>query len=177
MNKPLDLSRVKVYSNTKEDAIKAISLIGEKVYMSNDENFSDYTKGELLAVRYGKDSTIVKYPFLCGFEIYSHYMYIILCKDAKFKEEEKEKILRPFKDVIEFRTVTGRGIGGVITYKKKNNDAEYTVLINGYVRLNDNVLGIYLGRRSYTFKELRDDYLYLHVDVSSSEWKPFGMEE
>ena len=173
MDRKLDLSNVKIYANAKCDIVDAIDLIGEEVYLSDDENFRSYMEGHLLEVKYAND---VAYPFLGGYEVGS-YKYFILAKDAKFVEEEKEKILRPFKDVIEFRTVTGRGIGGVITYKKKDNDAEYTVLINGYVRLNDNVLGIYLGRRSYTLKELRDDYLYLHIDVSSSEWKPFGVEE
>lgn len=171
MDKKLDLENVRIYTNAKCDIVDALDLIGEGVYLSDDVTFESYRKGNLLEVKYANDVT---YPFLGGYEVGS-YKYFILAKDAKFVEEEK--ILRPFKDVIEFRTVTGRGIGGVITYKKKDNDAEYTVLINGYVRINDNVLGIYLGRRSYTLKELRDDYLYLHVDVSSSEWKPFGVEE
>ena len=171
MDRKLDLSGVRIYSNTKDDIVDAINLIGEEIYLSDDVTFESYRKGNLLEVKYANGVT---YPFLGGYEVGS-YKYFILAKDAKFVEEEK--ILRPFKDVIEFRTVTGRGIGGVITYKKKDNDAEYTVLINGYVRINDNVLGIYLGGRSYTLKELRDDYLYLHIDVSSSEWKPFGVEE
>ena len=171
MDRKLDLSGVRIYTNAKCDIVDAINLIGEEIYLSDDVTFESYRKGNLLEVKYANGVT---YPFLGGYEVGS-YKYFILAKDAKFVEEEK--ILRPFKDVIEFRTVTGRGIGGVITYKKKDNDAEYTVLINGYVRINDNVLGIYLGRRSYTLKELRDDYLYLHIDVSSSEWKPFGVEE
>jgi len=171
MDRKLDLSGVRIYTNAKCDIIDAINLIGEEIYLSDDMTFESYRKGNLLEVKYANGVT---YPFLGGYEVGS-YKYFILAKDAKFVEEEK--ILRPFKDVIEFRTVTGRGIGGVITYKKKDNDAEYTVLINGYVRINDNVLGIYLGRQSYTLKELRDDYLYLHIDVSSSEWKPFGVEE
>lgn len=183
MNKKLDLKNTRIYSSTMGDILYALMHVGEEVYLSDDEDFNTFTKGKLIGVRYISDwaySTYTEYPFV-GSSVEDGGLviskYFILAKDAKFKEEEKEKILRPFKDVIEFRTVTGRGIGGVITYKKKNNDAEYTVLINGYVRLNDNVLGIYLGRRSYTFKELRDDYLYLHVDASSSEWKPFGIIE
>lgn len=165
MCRKLDLSGVRIYK--KEDAAEAISLIGQDVYMSNDEKFEYCYKNKLAGVQvmgYGIP------PFLgdtgMGIEACK---YLILEKDAKFMK----KNLRPFKDVNEFITTTGRAIGNVITYKKKDSDAEYTVLFNGYVRINDNVLGIYLGGRSYTLKELQDDYVYLHAD----EWKPFGVEE
>lgn len=176
MDRQLDLSNVRIYSNTKQDIVDAIDLIGEEVYLADRADFGLHTKAKLTGVICAEDDDS---PFFrgAGNQHQWGYKYLILAKDAKFKEEEKERILRPFKDIKEFRTVTGRGIGGVITYKKKDSDAEYTVLINGYVRVNDNILGIYLGRRSYTFKELKDDYLYLHADITSSEWKPFGMEE
>lgn len=169
MCRKLDLSGVRIYTNTKCDIIDAMNLIGEKVYLSDDVNFESYEEGNLEEVSYAND---ISYPFLgeCGI---GACRYLILAKDVKFKKEEKEKILRPFKDVNEFIITLGRAIGNVITYKKKDSDAKYTVLFNGYVRINDNVLGIYLGRRSYTLEELKDDYLYLHAD----EWKPFGIEE
>lgn len=175
MNKPLDLSRVKVYTNTKEDAIKAISLIGEEVYMSNDENFSDYTKGELLAVRYGKDSTIIKYPFLCGIERYSHYMYIILCKDAKFKEETS---YRKFNSIDEFEFVTqnhfSMGDSVIIRNKKTLNESE---LVYGGYFVNDlfEVL-ICLGAFAFTLQELFKVYEF-HINDCLEEWHPFGIKE
>ena len=169
MCRKLDLRNVRIYANTKDDITDAINLVGEEVYLSDWADFRGYDKGNLLEVKYAHG---VLYPFLGGYEV-RPYKYFILCKDAKFKEEETPKKLRPFKDVEEFRTTIGCAIGNVITYKKKDSDAEYTVLFNGYVRVNGNVLGIYLGRRSYTLEELRNDYLYLCAD----EWKPFGVEE
>lgn len=168
MTKELDLSEVRIYSGIRDDAKDAMDLIGQEVYMANDENFSDYTKGELLAVRYGKDSTIVKYPFLCGFERYTHYMYIILCKDAKFKEKE----LRPFKSVQEFIKEIECKIGDVITFKRKDLDAEYTMIFNGYVLVKGDALVVYLGAACYTLEELMD-YLY----YKGGEWHPFGIIE
>lgn len=169
MCRKLDLSGVRVYTNTKADVRDAIDSVGGRVYLSDDVTFESYKEAELAEVNYTNSTA---YPFFGG-NGEGCFKYIIRAEDVKFKKEEKEKILRPFKDVNEFRTTIGCAIGNVITYKKKNNDAEYTVLFNGYVRLNDNVLGIYLGRRSYTLKELKDDYLYLRVN----EWKPFGVEE
>lgn len=175
MNKPLDLSRVKIYSNTKEDAIKAISLIGEKVYMANDENFSDYTEGELLAVRYGKDSTIIKYPFLCGIGRYSHYMYIILCKDAKFKEETS---YRKLKSIDEFEFVTqnyfSMGDSVIIRNKKTLNESE--LVYCGYFVNDLSEVLICLGAFVFTLEELFKVYEF-HINSCFEEWHPFGVKE
>lgn len=176
MNRPLDLSKVKVYSNTKEDAIKALSLIGQDIYMSDDEDFSDYVKGELIGVRYANVSAYVNLPFLCricGIERRSnYYKHFILCKDAKFKEEKK---LRPFKSISEFCRETGiKNLGDTITIRIKNGKFGDVCIFNGYrTRLENNQIIVFLGVEGYTLEELKDDYCYL----KNCEWKPFGMEE
>lgn len=167
----LDLENVRIYSNTKAGIIDAMDLIGQDVYMSDDENFEDYYKYKLVGVKVIDD--YCRFLGNEGKETYTFaYKHFILVKDVKFKEE-KEKKLRPFKDIEEFRRKIGCAVGNVITYKKKNSGIEYSVLFHGYARINDNVAGIYLGRRSYTLKELRDNYHY----YNAGEWLPFGVEE
>lgn len=99
MDRQLILDDVKIYR--KEDAAEAISLIGQDVYMSNDEKFEHYCKIKLAGVQvlgYGIP------PFLgdIGIELEA-YKYFILAKDAKFKEEEKTEngIFRPYKNIEE----------------------------------------------------------------------------
>ena len=66
MDRKLDLSNVKIYTNAKCDIVDAIDLIGEEVYLSDDENFRSYREGHLLEVKYANDVT---YPFLGGYEV------------------------------------------------------------------------------------------------------------
>ena len=80
--KTLNLENVKIYTNAKCDIVDAMNLIGEEVYLSDDENFRSYREGHLLEVKYANG---VAYPFLGGYEIGS-YRYFILAKDAKFIE-------------------------------------------------------------------------------------------
>lgn len=178
MTEQLDLKSTRIYENTMGDILCAFAHLGEEVYLSDDKNFNTFTKGKLIGVSYihgWNDNAWTKYPFVGksveddGLEKSAHYKYFILAENAKFKEKK----LRPFVSIQEFIEETEREIGDVITYKKKNSDAEYTVLFNGCVRINGNVLGIYLGGRSYTFEELKDDYNYYNAGA----WKPFGIEE
>ena len=76
----LDLSGVRIYSNTKDDARDAIDLIGEEVYLSDDASFSSYNKGNLIEVSFSNEYS---YLFQGGFGI-EKYKYFILEKDAKF---------------------------------------------------------------------------------------------
>lgn len=178
MNKPLDLSKVKVYSNTKEDVIKAISLIGQDIYMSDDENFSDCVKGELLAVRYGKDSTIVKFPFLCGIygiERCAHYKYFILEKDAKFKDETS---YRKFNSIDEFEYVTQNNfsMGDSIIIRNKETHNESELVYGGYFVNDQSEVFICLGAFIFTLEELFKGYEF-HINDDLEEWCPFGVEE
>ena len=46
--KTLNLENVKIYTNAKCDIVDAMNLIGEEVYLSDDENFRSYREGHLL---------------------------------------------------------------------------------------------------------------------------------
>lgn len=168
MDKPLDLENVRIYSNTKDDAKEAMDLIGQEVYMSDDENFNDYAMCRLTGVQYSEDDN---FPFLGKNEegIFS-YIYFIPKKDAKFKER-KVKVLRPFKDISEFCVKTGCiEIGkDLITIRNKNTQKEYGLLYVGY---SDGE--VHLGGYILTFADLLKNYEYaLHI----FEWLPFGVEE
>lgn len=169
MDKPLDLDNVRVYSGTKDDVIDAMSLIDQDVYMSDDADFEDYYKYRLIGIRLVEGD-----PYVFVGSDYDAYKYFILAKDAKFKEE-KEKKLRPFKSVFEFNRETGcEKLGDVITFKMINGKFDETCIFTGYRFLEeDNQTIILLGGMGYTFKELKEDYLYL----KDGEFIPFGIEE
>lgn len=85
MNKLLDLENVRIYSKTKQDTIDALDLIGQEVFMSDDENFNDYATCRLTGVQYSEDDD---FSFLGKDEngIFS-YLYFILIKDIKTNED------------------------------------------------------------------------------------------
>lgn len=167
----LDLSGVRIYSNTKDDVRDAIDLIGEEIYLSDDVSFSSYRKGNLIEVKYTND---ISYPFLGGYEIGS-YKYFILAKDAKFKDEEKTyKIHRPYKSISEFCNETGCEEVGVdlITIRNKRRKQECVLLYTGYSED-----AVHLGGYVLTFECLLKHYEFYNKCGEDSEWKPFGIEE
>lgn len=178
MKTPIDLENVKVYGG--KDIIDAMRLIGQDVYMSNDEKFENYYKFRLIGVQIIEDDC---YPFL-GYERAlgrgrESYKYFILVKDVKFREE-KEKELRPFKSVFEFNQKTGFSIGDTIFVRKIDYSFEEECVINGFKYLNIRYLNtgprdtcIILGSDKYTLEELKNDYLYF----KDGEFHPFGIEE
>ena len=172
MDRKLDLSNVKIYTNAKCDIVDAIDLIGEEVYLSDDENFRSYRKGNLLEVKYANGVT---YPFLGGYEIGS-YRYFILAKDAKFKDEEKAyKIFRPYKSIDEFSDETGCEEVGVdcITIRNKIRKQECVLLYTGYSED-----AVHLGGYVLTFETLVKHYEFYNNNCGEDgEWKPFGIEE
>lgn len=170
--KELDLSGVRVY--TKNDIVDVVGLIGKKVYVSNAEDFGDgdvreYGKFRLAGVLNNDKCFVV--DTLSGSQL--SYKYLILEEDAKFKEG-KEKNLRPFKNISEFKHNLGCAVGNAITYKRKDRDTEYTVIFNGYSLINGEVLVVYLGTVSYTLDELLINNCLFYKD---GEWKPFGVEK
>ena len=173
MNK-LDLSGVRIYTNAKCDIVDAIDLIGEEVYLSDDENFESYRKGCLTEVKYAND---VAYPFLGGYEVGS-YKYFILAKDAKFIEKEPKQ-LRPFISVKEFTQVTGCDIGDVITIRRIDGTFEESCIVNGYrYCLNTDPskpdpVYITLG----TFRYLLEELLLYFEYRKDGEFLPLGIEE
>ena len=174
MDRNLYLSGVRIYSNTKDDIVAAMNLIGEEVYLSDDENFRSYREGHLLEVKYTNGVT---YPFLGGYEIGS-YRYFILAKDAKFIEKEPKK-LRPFISVKEFTQITGCDIGDVITIRRIDGTFEESCIVNGYRYCSNTdpskpgTVFITLGAFRYSLQELLLYFEYRKDD----EWYPFGVEE
>lgn len=165
MNKQLDLSDVRIY--TRKDVGEAIDFIGQKVYMSDDDNFENYSKLSLVSVMYSKDFS---YAFMgendqgdC-----STYKYFILEKDVKFKDSQ----LRPFRTIEEFYKEVSCEVGDVITFKSVDGRFEETCVFNGFRTFENNETTVYLGLRSYTFQELSKNYLYLR----NEEWKQFGVK-
>jgi len=172
--KTLNLENVKIYTNAKCDIVDAIDLIGEEVYLSDDENFRSYREGHLLEVKYAND---VAYPFLGGYEVGS-YKYFILAKDAKFIEKEPKQ-LRPFISVKEFTQVTGCDIGDVITIRRIDGTFEESCVVNGYRYCSNtdpskpDPVYITLGTFRYLLEEL---LLYFEYD-KDGEFLPLGIEE
>ena len=163
-------SGVRIYSKTKDDIIDVMSLLGEKVYVSSTEDFEIYGIFKLAGVKFvlNKDECFIV-DTLGGTQL--SYKYLILAKDAKFKEEEKE--LRPFKDVEEFFKKTGLALGKTMRYRKKDgfDEKECVVIIQGYT--SDGY--ILIGSVYYKVEHLVNCYEYF--DTDTSEWKPFGVEE
>ena len=168
----LDLSGVRIYSNTKDDVRDAIDLIGEEIYLSDDASFSSYNKGTLIEVKYGHG---ISYPFIGGISFdMEKYKYFILAKDAKFKDEETNKIHRPYKNISEFCNETGCEEVGVdlITIRNKKRKQECVLLYTGYSED-----AVHLGGYVLTFDCLLKHYEFYTKCGEDSEWKPFGIEE
>ena len=168
----LDLSGVRIYSNTKDDARDTIDLIGEEVYLSDYMDFRSYIKGNLVSVCYANNYS---YPFRGGNECIGPYKYFILAKDAKFKDEDKAyKIFRPYKNISEFCNETGCEEVGVdlITIRNKKRKQEYILLYTGYSED-----AVHLGGYVLTFDTLLKHYEFYNKCGENGEWHPFGVEE
>ena len=167
MSGKLDLSGVRIYSNTKRDTLDAMDLIGEEVYFSDWLDFRGYDKGYLLEVRYAHG---ILYPFLGGIEM-NKYKYLILAKDAKFKDEKTYKIFRPYGSIEEFCIETGCNKVGtdLLTIRNKRRKQECVLLYTGYSED-----AVHLGGYVLTFETLVKHYEFYN---KCGEWKPFGVEE
>jgi hypothetical protein len=167
MGRKLDLSGVRIYSDTKRDILDALDLIGEEVYFSDWSDFRGYDKGYLLEVRYAHG---ILYPFLGGIEM-NKYKYLILAKDAKFKDEKSYKIFRPYESIDEFCIETGCVKVGtdLLTIRNKRRKQECVLLYTGYSED-----AVHLGGYVLTFETLVKHYEFYN---KCGEWKPFGIEE
>ena len=169
--KKLDLSEVRIFSNTKDDARDAIDLIGEEVFLSDYMDFRSYNKGNLIEVSFGDDISCL---FQGEFGI-EKYKYFILAKDAKFKDEDKAyKIFRPYKSISEFCNETGCEEVGVdlITIRNKRRKQECVLLYTGYSED-----AVHLGGYVLTFECLVKHYEFYNKCSEDGEWCPFGVEE
>lgn len=152
----------------KENDTEGLRL-GIHGYFSCYRNFKTYVEGNLDGFTRTDFMSIQEHSE--GHFESQWYDYFIPADRVVFIEEGKK--LRPFKDLCEFTGVTGRAVGNVITFKKKNSDTEYCLLFNGHAITKDGDVLIYLGAKYYVLKELCDDYLYYKDGV----WLPFGIEE
>ena len=171
MSGKLDLSGVRIYSNTKHDIIDALDLIGEEVFLSDYADFRSYVKAKLAGVTYTEDNYRPFFhrgenPNLC------EYKYFILAKVVKFKDDEKTyKIFRPYKSIDEFWNETGcEGVGlDCIIIRNKRRKQECVLLYTGYSED-----AVHLGGYVLTFETLVKHYEFYN---KCGEWKPFGVEE
>lgn len=90
----LDLENVRIYAKTKNDIIDALDLLGEEVYFSDCVKFRTHIKDKLTGVIYATDDNCPYFRRGKNLDQWG-YKYIILEKDAKFKdiediEEDKE---------------------------------------------------------------------------------------
>ena len=174
MDRKLDLSGVRIYSNTKDDIIDAMDLIDEEVYMSNFSDFNTYDICNLAGVVGIKYIECASYHFLAeGDEGGFHkYRFFILAKDAKFKDEEKTyKIFRPYESIDEFCSETGCEKVGtdLITIRNKRRKQKCVLLYTGYSED-----AVHLGSYVLTFETLVKHYEFYN---KCGEWHPFGIEE
>ena len=95
MGRKLDLSGVRIYSNTKDDILDAMNLIGEEVFLSNYEDFRQNIRDKLTGVICaGNDGR----PFFHRDEPICppRYKYFVLAKDVLPKEFKETKIDKAF---------------------------------------------------------------------------------
>ena len=94
MDKKLDLSGVRIYTNTKDDILDAMDLIDEEVYMSNSSDFNTYDICNLAGVVGIKHIENDSRHFLAegdnglGFR---EYKYLILAKEMEMIEKRVVK--------------------------------------------------------------------------------------
>lgn len=161
--KKIDTENSLIYrSNSMCDLSEALPYIEHKGYFSDSLDFSKFYYGELNEVYVSNHHEFAFYGIGVGFK--TAFKYFIPESEVVFEEE-------PFKDIEEFFKKTGFKLGKPIRYRKKGNDWECVVLLNGY----SNNKAILLGNTFYKLKDLADAYEY--YDIGTSKWKPFEVAE
>ena len=116
--KKLDLSRVRIFSNTKDDARDAIDLIGEEVYLSDDASFSSYNKGNLIEVSFSNE-----------------YSYLF-----------DSTRLKPIKNIDEFKNMIVESTNSLILNKLRSAQMNFDEIANNsgsIIEVNNEKVGIY----------------------------------
>lgn len=172
MKRTLDLSRVKVYTNTKEDAIEALSLIGENVYMSDADDFSIYAQGKLNGVRYASDGAYTDRSYLCGNMVSIHYKYIIFCEDAKFKDGKEE-----YHYPITVNRKEGLNIGDTFWIRSKDNTevAHLVTITEITIDSKGSIASIGVGPHVLPPEELLKNYEWSDKSPKENDWRTFGI--
>lgn len=157
----------------RDDLSQCVQLLGEKGYFSCKWNFEHYERGTLAEVMCSAKG--YPHPFVREYDgELDCFKYFITEELVVFKEEPKEKKLRPFDSIQEFTDATGCKIGDKITITCVNLGYEDFCLFNGVRRnLETHTTSVMLGSSMYSFKELKDYYLF----YKEGKWNPFGIEE
>lgn len=165
--KKINIKESKIYRfDSREDLSQAILLLGEKGYFSNTKDFTKYGYGTLIEVM--GNVQVRSFPFVKrNNNDDSCYQYFIAEKTVVF---EKEKKMRPYKDVAEFSNETGCEVLGddYITIRNKKDKQEKVLLYTGY-----SDTAVHLGAYLITFNSLFSDYEFLY----DNEWVEFSIEE
>lgn len=128
------------------------------------ENFTDLDKLDMTGLAgIMQDS---KYPY---YEDILSFKFFLPCA---FVADEKEKKLRPYKNISEFSNETGCEEVGTdiisISIRNKDTKHEYVLLYTGYCNN-----AVHLGGMYITLKSLFNYYEFLYED----KWLPFGVGE
>lgn len=165
--KKIDVKESKIYRfDSREDLSKAILLLGEKGYFSNTKDFTDCEYGTLIEVM--GNVQVRSFPFVKrNNNADGCYQYFIAEKAVVF---EKEKKMRPYKDVTEFSNETGCEVLGedFITIRHKKDKQEIVLLFTGY-----SDTAVHLGAYLITYNGLFSNYEFLY----GNEWVDFSIEE
>ena len=82
-------------------------------------------------------------------------------------------MIRPFKDLKEFKEKTGKTIGSIIRIRyKENHDDIVTGIITGY---DEKTFVLHVGGYRCCLWDMREVHDYF--DERSNKWLPFGVEE
>ena len=165
MDRKLDLSGVRIYSDTKEEELTKV----RNAIAALLESLSHYTD------RYGVKAYWDSYE---GYEEFINSVVeacnIIEKEFAKFKDEKTYKIFRPYESIDEFCIETGCNKVGtdLLTIRNKRRKQECVLLYTGYSED-----AVHLGSYVLTFETLVKHYEFYNKCGEDGEWKPFGIEE
>lgn len=164
MGRKLDLTGVRIYSNSKDDVRDVINLVGERVYLSDDVNFESYEEAELAEVNYANGIT---YPFFGGNGV-GWFKYIIRAEDAKGEirgnlTERKQS----WKEIID--------VGNSFWIRSKDNTEIVHLVTVTEISVNSegSIVSIGLGTSVFPPKELLKNYEWSNEPPKDNDWRSF----
>lgn len=161
------------YLFTVITADRAVEYTGKEVYVA------DSIKGLENAIKEGTTRTLEGINSnLCELRFNVHNddcttSAYALCVPAD-KVHKIEKQLRPFNTMDELRAA-GLSLGNMITFRFKNNDNWYSVIVTAIGLEKGEFLSIVLGNDYIEASDLLDSYEYSKDEGET--WLPFGVEE
>ena len=173
----IDVEKSMIYRfDDTTDLSEAVLKLGEKGYFSDDKDFSNYATGTLTRVWCWFEK--IEFAFTYRNEkTTDSCRYFIPENQVVFKEEPKEKTLRPFKSIDEFFEVTGFRIGGAVKIKNFAGCAfDETTIITGFRVYTDEEfhrMDVIFGGSARPLDDLFKHYKYF----KNGDWLRFGVEE